>query len=247
MYHDYCTMAGRIRHLLPLHVSVAVFYKKFPLYVGIDAMRRFTSIQQSDYKPVLWTFVERIDMGNAWRISWRDHHNRCIDWDMPKLLPNGKNDDYYSWFWIENEKHPFHVSDLIPEQKVYVRPSTFDYEVLDSTTRRYDIRVGETGFRPHLFCGNNGPRPYPLEFLADWDRIIKETLLRSEPHQVSRLINLLGSLHENWKGCEEKVFRDQIRDYLSLCLNNTSTSLIDMATSGALFDIFEWHHFISKK
>jgi hypothetical protein len=245
MYSGYSKMAGRVRHLLPFHLSVAIFYKKFPLYVGIDAMRRFTEIQTQKSDPQLWEIQENKDKGQFCRLKWKDRLGRNVIWNVPKFLYNGGQDDYFSWFWVEGEERPFHVSELQSGQKAFVHPSSFDYEVLDTTTRRYDIRLGETGFRPHLFCGDKGPRPFPLENLETW-KGIREHLKTIDPHQISRLTSLLGEIHQNWNGSEKEVFRKQVKDYLSLCLKQSSDELTEMAVTGELFDIIEWHHLISK-
>ena len=245
----YHRAAGRVRHLLPFHLSASVFYYKFPLYVGIDAMRRFSDLQLGRGEARTWELRDKSMDGDTYRLIWLDHQEREVTWIMPARMPNRREERFYTWFWPEGSTYPVSVQEIAAGTKVSIWPSTFDYEVLDSTARRYDIRDSGGGSRPHIYCGEIGPRPYPLEDLEVWEANLEiQEFKAMEQHQVNRLIGFLGILHGEWKGCTPDVFERQAGDYLRLCLEGKKDwpTLQRMARTGALFDVFEWKNFIEK-
>ena len=247
VYKSYLANAGRVRHLLPFHLSVSVFSKKFPLYIGIDSMQRFANLQLNRLAPASWVLKEKKKIEkSSYMLQWSDQQGREISWNMPIEMPNGREERFFTQFWIDGKKWPVGVNEIEKGSKAFIWPSTFDYEVLDSSTRRYDIRFSKSGNRrPHLFCGEEGPRPYPLEDLEIWEQNRDIKGLKSiEFNQISRLMALLGPLHREWHGFEHE-FRQQAADYVALCLGKSTNILTDMAVSGALFDKIEWDHLIN--
>jgi hypothetical protein len=247
-YKSYLDNVGRVRHLLPFHLSVSVFSKKFPLYIGIDSMQRFAKLQLNNrLAPASWVLKEKEKMKKSYVLKWFDQQGREISWNMPIIMPNGREERFFTQFWIDGKKWPIGINEIEKGSKAFIWPSTFDYEVLDSSTRRYDIRFSECGNRrPHLFCGEKGPRPYPLENLEIWEQNPDINGLKSiEFSQINRLITFLTPLHREWHGFEHEL-RQQASDYVALCLGKRTNILTDMAVSGALFDKIEWDHLISK-
>ena len=250
MYRAYYNAAGMVRHLLPFHLSACVFYYKAPLYVAIDAARRFAQLHTEAKGPELWELVEKEKVDNLWKLRWLDPLGREVKWKMPALLPNGDPERFFTWFWVEGTDHPISCEEIKEGQRAFIRPSTFDFEVLDTTTRRYDIRIdqeetGENG-RPHIFFRKGGPRPYPLSALETWQELLPY-LDECDPAQLTRLICLTGALHTEWAGCDEEVFKAQAADYLKICLRGKGDKLQAAAVSGALLDMFEWKHLIGKQ
>lgn len=170
---------------------------------------------------------------------------------MPATIPNGAPERFYTWFWVKGERRPFALEDIQPGQQIQVRPSTFDYEVLDTTSRRYDIRLNRTDDgigRPHMFLGDVGPRPYPLAAIEQWEATMAiPAFQKLDPTQTHQLINLVGRTHLEWRGCDPETFRRQTEDHLALCLGRKNVpDFIESAVSGAFLDMFEWRHFIGK-
>jgi len=252
MYDRYLETAGRVRHLLPFHLSASVFYHKAPLYIGIDAMRRFSEIAARADGPEWWT-LEAIDRQNdVYALTWTDHLGRKVQWQMPAAIPNGDPERFFTWFWVKGERRPFSIEDIRPGQQIEVRPSTFDYEVLDTTARRYDIRLNQTDGgigRPHMFLGDAGPRPYPLAAIEQWEAMMTQPAFQKlDPTQTNQLVNLVGRTHLEWRNCDPETFRRQTEDHLALCLGPENVpDFIEAAVSGAFLDLFEWRHFIGKQ
>lgn len=250
MYDQYLKTAGRVRHLLPFHLSAAVFYQKAPLYIGIDAMRRFSKIATGSISE-WWTLDHIKKEEDHYDLSWIDHHGRKVDWRMPATIPNGDDERFFIWFWVKGQRRPVSIGDVRSGQQVRVWPSTFDYEVLDTTSRRYDIRMsqaGEAKGRPHHFLGDAGPRPYPLAAIGQWEEIMNKSIFKKmDPTQMNRMISLVGRIHLEWRGCDAETFRRQNEDYLSLYFGRENIpEFIEAAVSGSLLDLYEWQHFIGK-
>lgn len=254
LHERYAKRFGRVRHLLPLHLSATVFYHKAPLYIAVDAARRFAELAMQRSAETRW--MEVADISDT-HLRLKDDSGRTFSWERPGPLPNGKPDIYYSWYWIEGvADHPVALADLRPGMKIAVYPSTFDYEILDATSRRYDIRWADTqkSGRPHLFKKGAGPRPYPLEQLADWRRL-DGPLGKVETSQRKHLIEMLAALHQGWQGGAfngryaqdlANLAEDALKNTLSKDIyKNEGADLHAMAQDGSLFDLFEWQDFIN--
>lgn len=259
MQEEYRKVFGRVRHLLPFHLSSSIFYHKSPLYIGVDAARRFKKLALSrQYE--WWRLKEKSVDEQKYRLKWIDGQGRQVDWTVPRKIPAGDRDDlFFSWFWVEETKnHPVHISELEPEMKIRVHPSTFDYEILDASTRRYDIRLQEErGFsRPHYMMlevmgsRSRGPRPYPLSVIEHW---VKHDDLASVPnHQRKQLVGHLAWLHQSWDSTRYRKDMEGIaKDALCLSLGKErwkkyEGDLTRMAMDGSFFDLIEWQDFIRK-
>lgn len=254
IHGEYGKRFGRVRHHLALHLSATVFYYKSPLYIGIDASRRFADIglQRSDAPQ--WWEVNGVEGGaDETAITLCTTRGRQVVFKYPRKLPNGKDDRFYPWFWVqENQEHPVHLDELKKGSRVAVRPGSFDYEVLDATSRRYDIRMDDTA-RPHPVKRSAGPRPYPLETLDQFQRL-KEVLNQVEVSQLKHLQELIGRLHRDWNnprcGDSGETLRGVAEDILRNVLEKNlwrahGREMLAMACDGSLFDLLEWYFFIS--
>ncbi|MCR5256681.1 MAG: hypothetical protein K6E40_00815, partial [Desulfovibrio sp.] len=238
---------GRVRHLLPLHLSCAVFYRKSPLYIAMDAARRFRQVPDA---PEAWLLEGRSEAGGAVRLSWRLPDGRRAEWDVPSELPGGGADLWHTWLQPEDpEAYPDALRNARPGQKYMVRPSTFDFEVLDASTRRYDIRYPDGGGRrPHFMMPKtpDGPRPYPLETLEAWASL--EPFFTDEGTQSQRktAFELLARLHADWRAAES-AFKPMAADILAVTMGPEAAlnaQLLDAAMDGTIFDLYEWHDFL---
>lgn len=246
---------GRVRHLAPLHLSVTVFYKKAPLYVALDAARRFAALAAKRGEEA-WRLEAVEELESKRRLTWRDSRNRPVVWDVPLGLccaDKDKKDLFYSWYWptTPGARHPHHLGQLAVGESYLVRPSTFDYEVLDATTRRFDIREAEpeTHARPHFIVRGAGPRPYPLETLREWERLI--SLRQVSNKQRKSLLQQLAGLHMDWKPHYDEERQHLARTNMRLAFGEeryqANAELLDpMAADGQLLDLFEWQDFIRR-
>ena len=160
-----------------------------------------------------------------------------------------------------------HVDDLrvrrpeIPPDrgwKTWVRPSRFDFEFLDTTSRRFEIHYDENGRRPRR------TRPFYLEDLDRlemlWDYM--ERLSKTQRHQVIRAIE---ATRETWfgrdidgKSMDDEVFKQFVADTLAGAAwpkdnkwinidEKDREALIEAGVRGELADLAELHMEILKE
>lgn len=254
----YTKRFGRVRHLLPLHLSASVFYHKAPLYIAMDAARRFRQIPDS---PEPWTLTEYSAEQDSIRLTWELPDKRNVTWNIPSHLSSGEADLWDTWFQpADSGNLPVSLAGLQKNKKYLIRPSTFDFEVLDASTRRYDIRyLPGIRRRPHFMMPERatnpyavptpGPRPYPLEEVENWKSL--ESFFKTQGTQSQRktALELLARLHSDWSA-DEPAFKPMAADILI----NTMTQghypdeqLLNAAVDGTLFDLFEWYDFLAQK
>jgi hypothetical protein len=142
---------------------------------------------------------------------------------------------------------------------VYLWPSTFDFEYLDTTARRFEIAYDDDGRRPRH------TRPFYLE---DLDRLeslwtyMREGLTSTQCHQVIRTIE---STREAWFGQDldgsslsDEVFQRFVADTLAGATwqraqpwdaipREWQERLIEAGVTGELADLAELHMEILKE
>ena len=255
----YETRFGRVRHILPLHLSASVFRRKAPLYIAMDAARRFRSLAETCTARA-WELVSTDEAEATTRLIWKTHDGLAVDWDVPRLLSNigtdgeQREDLFRTWYFGEGDRLPTHLSRLVPGKRYLVWPSIFDYEVLDASVRRYDIRY-QQGHRAHYMMRGQGPRPYPLEYIRAWDRYLNaQTGLFKKnddgKRQRKNAVELLAHLHLDWDldrmRAEDDTPERMMQDILRVTMPKYSEELLPRALDGSFFDLCEWADFITK-
>lgn len=254
----YVRRFGRVRHILPLHLSVGIFRRKAPLYIAMDAARRFRALAENS-GPRFWELLGSARGQETTRLEWRTHDGRKVVWDVPHLLPNSKKDGsgredlFRTWYLAKGAALPTHLSRLVPGTRYHVWPSSFDFEVLDASVRRYDIRYRD-GHRDHYMMRAPGPRPYPLEIVQDWDAYLNDSgLFRGGDEgrrQRKNAVELLARLHLEWGWGDPRDERSaaalMARDILRVTMTEQAETLSAAAADGSFFDLCEWADFITK-
>lgn len=145
-----------------------------------------------------------------------------------------------------------HAADLRTNDVIYSWPSTFDFEFLDSTARRFEIHYDRNGRRPRH------TRPFYLEDLDRlemlWD--LMRCLAVSQRYQV---IHTIEATRETWYGHaggnragDDEVFRQFVSDTLGGAAwppgypwgsipSEQQGKLIAAGVSGELTDLAELH------
>ena len=185
---------------LPLHIGIIVQDYKKPLYVGINALRRIRRDVKDTSK--LWV------SGDAGRFCIKQ--KRKISPATPEELCN-RTEDYYSLYW-ENSNNEGYLFYIKPENgwkkwvstldkfssndKVEYIPNTFDFEFLDTNTRRNDIYyVSDRNYKRAKELKAN--RPYELE--KYWEKFKIFRKIFSDKTSSSKLHNLISLLIRNLK------------------------------------------------
>jgi hypothetical protein len=260
---------GRVRDRLPLGIGLVFFKRRTPVRAALEAGRAMLD-------------MIREDKWEGWGLIFKDHtsdptvcklvFDNGITWQVPVVAGDLKTPDkwYPSLYIVENmdKKQVKHVKDLkvrdpnMPKDKgwkVWVRPSYFDFEFLDSTGRRFEIHYGPDGRR-----STRRTRPFYLEDLDRMDKFWEyfKCLSKSQRHQV---IHTIEATREAWHGqdenCEsaaDEVFCKFVEDTLAVAAwpQNMHWRKIDPAcrkeliqagVRGELTDLAELHMEILKE
>lgn len=205
--------------------------------------------------------------------------NRTITWHVPAQMGDGTTPDvWYSYVFLKTsddsevnarqraiksqrpgETKPcwlVHAADLKEGDQIYFTPSTFDFEFLDSTARRFEIYYDENGRRPRR------TRPFYLEDLDRFDTLWKilKNLETSQRHQV---IYAIEATRELWYGdnyeqsVNDSVFQRFVEDTLATAawpkdknwrtIESDRQQLIQAGIRGELADLAELHMEILKE
>jgi len=266
---EYETMMGRVRDRLPLFLGLVFAQRRTPVRALLEAGRSMLDMASSFN-------MENGAGWEGWRLTRKSSRgsgeieltfDNGITWQIPMFVGDSRTkDEWYPRMYEGDTWHrktPKHVKDLrvrnpkIPPDKgwrVWVRPSRFDFEFLDTTGRRFDIYYGENGRRPRP------TRPYYLE---DLDRLetlwgYMRRLTKTQRHQV---ISTIESTREVWYGndpegvsTKDEVFRQFVADTLAGAEWNWSDipgkwqkELIQAGVRGELTDLAELHMEILKE
>ena len=264
---EYERQMGRVRDRLPLYLGLVFCHRRTPVRAVLEAGRAMLKMSAGKEwegwrlvgKPPTSPTVCNLTFDNG------------ITWRIPVIGGDGTTKDewYPRMYQGDNREHAKvrHVSDLRVRSpgmpidkgwKVWIRPSHFDFEFLDSTGRRFEICYDADRRRPRQ------TRPFYLEDLDRFDELWKlmKRLLVSQRHKVIRTIE---ATREEWYGVEQDdqardngVFRQFVADTLagaewpkSLPWNGIPQEwrdkLIQAAVSGELADLAELHMEILKE
>ena len=269
---------GKVRDRLPLHLGCVYAQRRTPIRTVLEAGRAMLERRI----PPEQRQVKRANADDL--VLKRDDHS--IQWQIPLKMGDGTTVDYwYPYLFLETGgddskadssnrravkiSRPngngtkvdcwiVHAANLRDDEMVYIWPSTFDFEYLDTTARRFDIYYDEHGRRPRR------TRPFYLE---DFDRLEKlweymKRLSKTQRHQVIRTIEATretwyGQDH-NGKSVSNAVFRQFVTDTLAGAEwprgqswtdidKEWQEKLVQAGTRGELTDLAELHMEILKE
>jgi hypothetical protein len=265
---------GKARNRLPFSLGLVFFDRKMPLMAVLDAGRQMLT-QTIDERP--WTVEAKNDHDGHDPLP-EGKPRRCVRLELardgrrihlkiPTVMGDGKTfDAWYPYWRVEGKptdrnywfigpdgEHWVHVSDLRPGDTVYFTPSTFDFEYLDSASRRFAISYEANGRR-----FGRPTRPYYLE---DLERLegLWQTFCKLSPTQVKQVLQTIEITRERWFGRDEThrsasdpVFRRFVENTLANAewdwkTIENSEQLITAAVRGELADLAELHLEILKE
>ncbi|KHO62654.1 CRISPR-associated protein, Csx11 family [Thermoanaerobacter sp. YS13] len=191
---------------LPLHIGIVVQDYKKPLYVGVKALRKIRRdvedteeliLEEKAFKIKNVLKCQKIEESlnnthNYYSLYWGTH-KKCYE---VFLKPNNKNKK-----WIES------IDELGDNEEINIIPNTFDFEFLDTNTRRNDIYYDEKkdnngenkGWKRKI--APKSSRPYDLE---TWEKFKKFKELFGKENingsiRSTKLQKLISVLYEKWE------------------------------------------------
>ncbi|NJN66154.1 MAG: hypothetical protein HC884_05280 [Chloroflexaceae bacterium] len=256
----YDSEMARVRDRLPLHVGIIFATRRTPIQTVLDAGKRMLKM------PSGW---------ESWNVCPQPHryvyferHDCAFDWKYPEQMGDGSTPDkWYCNLLItdptnEPALYPSFVSvdDLQPRQTVYIRPSRFDFEFLDTTARRFHIAYDENGRRL-----NQPTRPFLLDDLGRLNTIWHH-MQHLKPAQRHQIIHTIEATRELWYGADKTDDHWTDQTFRKMIVENTLAGaewprshpwckidarskdlLIEAGVRGELADLAELHHHILKE
>ncbi len=218
---------SKVQNRLPLKLGLFAMKRKYPLYSALDCVKRFFLEDigiyrwhvEKNYRVCSEEICKIFDgkLGNyVQKVVLSDGLRRAIVYVSYSLGEPSEEDLFYPYFILddtdvllytdfcknvlgisENRISVKHVKKLSQNDKVIFLPSIFDFELLDSNIRRFDIGKKR---RHWLFTDSiNAPKPYLL-----WDVDCFERLrnlvqrLGLTTTQVMNLYEMLIAKLEEW-------------------------------------------------
>lgn len=247
---------GKVRNRLPLTLGMVFAKSHTPISSLMDAGRRMlrNTSTEDEWKVKSVKNEEPCDSGHKFRTLEFDNG---IEWKVPVTMRDGLTPDiWYPYFYIDGKpedreksfKGPdgwlVHASEIKDGDILRILPSTFDFEFLDSSSRRFEVYYDDEGKR---WDKTKSLRPYLLEELNEFEKIWSivgpKKFNRS---QLKKVMHLLETKREEWP-VEENV--PLFRNYVSDVLNNANwqekpekeyfDKIVDAAVTGKLKDIVE--------
>ncbi len=272
----YDTEMTRVRDRLPLHLGLVFAPRRTPLAAVLEAGRAMLAMPDGWEK---WQIeaqgreatFSRDGQTFDWKYSAKMGDNQTDDVWYPHLLlcePNKRlkeKEQRGQELELKKQDDFCLVDDLTGT--VFIRPSRFDFEFLDTTARRFEIayqtsKVSETLEVSRL---SRPTRPFLLDDLERLETLWTELcyLEKSQRHQV---ISTIEATREAWFGADREgqsltdgVFRQFVHDTLAgaawperhkwkdICQAKSDGQLVAAGVAGELADLAELHMEILKE
>ena len=172
-----------------------------------------------------------------WHEVTLQRDDQRLTWYIPASMGDGQTEDlWYPYVFLNDPVEPttrkryfksrnpwkgcdgwlVHAAELQVGDQVWFAPATFDFEFLDTTTRRFEIHYDDHGRRT-----TRCTRPFYLDDLERFDRLW-EVFLRLSTTQRHQVVRTIEVTREEWFGQDRNstsvtnpVFRQFVHDTLA--------------------------------
>jgi hypothetical protein len=254
---------GKVRNRLPLHLGAVYFHRRTPLAAALDAGRRMLKRPSPTVKAEVTTMTLNNPAPDGWPQSVTvtlQIGGRQIAPTTPTVMGDGvthdvwypywqvagKPSDRTRWFAGADGEHWVHLCDLRAGDSVSLTPSTFDFEFLDTTARRFEVAYAADGQRRGR---DKQQRPYLLEEIPLLEQAWQE-ISRLSTSQIKALEATLEGKRRHWQeptgtSAVSQTFRQFSTDLLRKA-GVYSDTLAQIACTGLLADALELYLTINK-
>lgn len=241
---------SRVWDRLPLRAGIVAFPRLVPYQAVLEAARNVEDSLATSGEDWIVQEVEQREGVVVLRLRRRDGQE-CLR-SVPVRLPDGREDVFYPYFAVQDNRLGFPRDFRHPEGQVYRHVA--------------DLRLGD-GLRvaparvKTLFLDNTGARfdAAPAHYLEDWTamRAVWNLLARVAPSQtaVQRLRSDLARLEQDWcapegeRAAADALWRDTLKALLAHHLKVRGAALetlTDAAVRGLLRWAIDWHITVEK-
>jgi hypothetical protein len=229
---------------LPLHIGIVVQDYKKPLYVGVKALRKIRRDVEDTEKLTIEVKASKIkDILKCQKIEEslnNTHKYYSLYW--------GNHSKGYK-FYIKPEDRSIHcildIDEIGEDEEINIIPNTFDFEFLDTNTRRNDIYYdGNNKWKRKIKLKSS--RPYNLD---NWEKFkkFKDLFGKENKNGVTRstkLQKLISVIYDNWKAItndESKINSnvEGIKAFLASSFINILDLKKDIGLADGIKDLFD--------
>ncbi|MEM3449718.1 MAG: CRISPR-associated protein Csx11 [Nitrososphaerota archaeon] len=233
----FCKVSNR----LPLNIGVVFFKRKFPLYVVLDVMNRFTeAFLKLSSEARTFNVIEKnmgrllleeadtdkikISRGDPWLLTYELKVDDKLGDDSPDLYHPSfivkasasdiKARDTYFELNMEKPEALLNFKDIEPKMSLKLYPSFFDFHFLRSSGERFNL-VSSAGKRVHPVLDIFSLRPY---FLKDLEKIVELWSIINPKNgkltmsQVKKLEYMCVTKIEEWFKEGAKLIKNPVDD-----------------------------------
>ena len=219
---------GKVRNRLPMALGIVFADRRTPLPAILDAGRR---MPKQPLQAKQWAVGEKDGTTDPTKVELTlERNDSTLKLQIPVVMGDGTTEDaWYPYWCVESDKNGnqpekrkrqftsiegkqwIHVSDLARGDTVYLCPSRFDFELLDTAARRFEVSYAggkrRGGMRP--------ARPYYLEQLDSFEQLWELLSRHLAISQIANLIGLIETKRQEWLiQQDDDVFQQAVKDIL---------------------------------
>ena len=275
LYKCYIERFGKVMGRLPFSVGNIFFGRKMPMFVVLDAAKRminnFDSLAK-DHVPFKAESKGNVSLDLS---SALGKLARTIEWKLPYNLGNCEPDYHHPYFIVkandkkmETDRSTFfktitgdviHFSEVKVGDELRIYPNYYDFEFLDSNTRRHDIALGEDDRRTSNVAKFNS-KPVLLDeldqkMLVLWQQLLQDRQLEGVTDtKLRNLQSLWLTKYQEWRVDLSKKSSQECKQWLSLVEQSVTKEfgrknelLCETIENGVFFDTLELYLGILKQ
>jgi len=202
---------------LPLHIGVVIQNYKKPLYIGIKALRKIRRDGQEWQSLGEEISAKDFKEKRNEALKWRQLPEKVSDCEsfyslFEKTSGSGK---YEFYLYPDSKRSNKQILDIIRNSsdtdKFYFYPNTFDFEFLDTNTRRNDILYNNS----KRLLDMKANRPYNLEDWQLFENFKKYFDRKKSSSKLQKLVSLIYSKISDWDD-EESLKKFMISAFVNV-------------------------------
>jgi hypothetical protein len=267
---------GKVQNRLPLHLGVVFASRRTPLQAILEAGR--TMLFHIPSQAQTWKVKSTQSDGQTLTLEL-EGNGKQIDWRVPLKMGDGATEDqWYPYVYVQTDAEPsdrprrfqafnpwlkqnawlIHAGDLKEKDRIYFTPSIFDFEFLDTASRRFEVYYDKNGRRLRR------TRPFYLQDVERLENLWNKHFRYLNRSQFSQMLQTIEAARERWdiplgdKALQDKAFCQFVKDTLANASwpkghdwkglsDDRQTQLTEAAVRGELADWAELHLEILKE
>jgi len=288
IYRKYIEHFGKVMGRLPFSIGNIFFGRKMPMFVVLDAGKRmvdnfdnlgkeairFTVVKDRENIAADTKFNLKCVLGN----SDRSEVDKTVTWRLPSKLGNCEYDFHHPYFIVDNKNGRMdnrktffktvagdvvHFSDIEDGDQVTVYPNYYDFEFLDSNTRRYDITIDADNRRKSNVADFKS-KPFLLDELGQkvmclWSELLQGKQLKGiTDTKIRNLQSLWLTKYQEWEVDISNKSSENYNRWIDLVLSSIQKEfkkiddehcvlILETIENGLFFDALELYLGILKE